>query len=185
MPSPSVELLSIDGQTAGQHIDELSALYREVYAEAPYGWGDEHVALFGQWFDGQRRQDGFTLIEAREHGALVAMGFGVTLLPNTPWWQNLVKPVADGVTQEYPNRTFALVELLVRAPWRRRHIAEYVHDLLLEDRIEQRATLTVLPAAEAAQAAYRKWGWRKVAQKRNPLPGAPVFDVLVRELVKK
>jgi hypothetical protein len=54
----------------------------------------------------------------------------------------------------------------------------------LQDRREERATLTVLPAAEAAQAAYAKWGWRKVAQQRNPLPGSPVFDVMVRMLGK-
>jgi ribosomal protein S18 acetylase RimI-like enzyme len=182
VPPAGVEFLSVDRETAGQHTDELAALYTEVYAEPPYEWDDEHVALFRKWFEGQRRQDGFMLVEARGQGELIAMGFGVTLLPNTPWWQNLTTPIDEAVTQEYPNRTFALVELLVRAPWRRHHIAETIHDQLLTERIEERATLTVLPAAEAAQAAYRKWGWQKVAQKRNPLPGAPVFDVLVKEL---
>jgi ribosomal protein S18 acetylase RimI-like enzyme len=112
----------------------------------------------------------------------VGIGFGVTLLPNTPWWQNLDATVDDDITREYPNRTIAVIELLVRGPWRRRHIAEEIHDRLLGDRVEERATLTVLPAAEAAQAAYRKWGWQRVAQKRNPLPGAPVFDVMVKGL---
>jgi hypothetical protein len=54
--------------------------------------------------------------------------------------------------------------------------------LLLKDRAEERATLTVLPAAAPAQAAYRKWGWHQVAQKRNPLPGSPLFDVLIKQL---
>jgi len=75
-----------------------------------------------------------------------------------------------------------VVELLVRAPWRRRHVAERIHGLLLAGRTEERATLTVLPAAAPALAAYRKWGWRKVAEKRNPLPGAPVFAVMLRDL---
>jgi hypothetical protein len=57
-----------------------------------------------------------------------------------------------------------------------------MHDLLLKDRPEERATLTVLPAAAPAQAAYRKWGWHKMAQKRNPLPGSPLFDLLIRPL---
>jgi len=35
--------------------------------------------------------------------------------------------------------------------------------------------------ADPAQRAYAKWGWRAVAQKRNPLPGSPIFDVLVKE----
>jgi hypothetical protein len=182
MPLAGIEFTSVDGDTAGQHVDELAALYAEVYAEPPYKWGEEHVALFRTWFGGQRHQDGFTLIEAREQGQLVAFGFGVTLLPNTPWWKNLTTPIDETIIQEYLNRTFALVELLVRRPWRRRYIAEVIHGLLLKDRIEERATLTVLPVAEAAQAAYRKWGWRVVAQKRNPLPGAPVFDVLVKGL---
>ncbi len=86
------------------------------------------------------------------------------------------------VTTERPHRTFALVELLVREPWRRQHVAQGMHDLLLKDRSEERATLTVLPVAAPAQAAYRKWDWRKVAQKRNPLPRSPLFDVLVKQL---
>jgi hypothetical protein len=90
--------------------------------------------------------------------------------------------VDETVTHEYPNRTFALVELLVRAPWRRQRIGESIHDHLLGNRVEERATLTVLPAADAAQAAYRKWGWQRVTQKRNPLPGSPVFDVMVKQL---
>jgi hypothetical protein len=177
-----IDFTTVGAEAAASHIHELAALYREVYAEPPYEWGDEHVALFEERFDTQRRQHGFTLIEAREQTALVAMGFGVTLQPNTPWWQNLTTPVDDHLSRERLNRTFALVELLVRAPWRRRHIAKTIHDLLLVHRIEERATLTVLPAAEAAQAAYRKWGWRKVAQKRNPLPAAPLFDVMVKDL---
>jgi hypothetical protein len=47
-----------------------------------------------------------------------------------------------------------------------RKAAPAMHGRLLENRPEERATLTVLPAATPAQAAYRKWGWRKVAQKR-------------------
>ncbi|MPZ81754.1 MAG: GNAT family N-acetyltransferase [Actinophytocola sp.] len=179
---PKVEYASIDGEQAAQHRDELTELYTEVYAEPPYEWGQEHAELFAERFDGQRRQDGFTLVEACDQGQLVGMGFGVTLLPNTPWWQNLTTPVSKTITEEHSNRTFALVELLVRAPWRRQHVAETMHDLLLTDRVEERATLTVLPAAEAAQAAYRKWGWHRAAQKRNPLPGSPAFDVMVRKL---
>lgn len=179
---PKVEFATIGSKQAGRHLDEMTELYAEVYAEPPYEWGQEQAELFAERFRGQRRQDGFTLIEARDQGQLVGMGFGVTLLPNTPWWQNLTTPVSQDVTTEHPNRTFALVELLVRDPWRRHHIAESMHGRLLADRIEERATLTVSPAAEAAQAAYRKWGWHWVAQKRNPLPGSPIFDVMVKQL---
>jgi len=170
------------GEAAGRHVDELSELYAEVYAEPPYRWGSEHAVLFKERFAGQRRQEGFALVEARDGDQLVGIAFGVTLRPTTPWWQGLLTPLPATTTTEYPNRTFALVELLVRTPWRRRHIAQTLHDRLLASRSEERATLTVLPAAAPAQAAYRKWGWERVTQKRNPLPGSPAFDVMIKRL---
>ncbi|HEU0088314.1 MAG TPA: GNAT family N-acetyltransferase [Pseudonocardiaceae bacterium] len=163
-------------------MDELIALYREVYAEPPYEWGVEQSELFSDPFARQRRSAGFSLVEARCGDQLVAYGFGVPLAPTTTWWQRLDTPLPEALTREYPGRTFALVELLVRRPWRRKHVAETLHARLLQERQEERATLLALPAADAAQAAYAKWGWCKVAQKRNPVPGSPVFDVMVKEL---
>ncbi len=182
MPAGHITNQVIDGEEAAGHLGELRALYREDYAEPPYGWGDDHAALFADRFEVQRRQEGFTLAEARDGHELAGFGFGVTLQPSTPWWHNLTTTLPAEVTTERDARTFALVELLIRAPWRRQHLAQDMHDLLLKDRAEERATLTVLPAAAPAQAAYRKWGWRKVAQKRNPLPGSPLFDILVKQL---
>jgi hypothetical protein len=172
----------LDGEQSLAHLDELRDLYLDVYAEPPYGWGAEHADLFAQRFKVQARQEGFALVEARSAGRLVGVAFGVTLQSTTPWWQNVLEPLPAEVTEERPGRTFAVVELLVRRPWRRQHIAETMQDLLLKNRPEERATLTVLPEAVPAHRAYAKWGWRKIAQKRNPLPGSPVFDVMVREL---
>ncbi len=182
MSSAHITLREIDGEQAAAGFGELRALFSEVYTEPPYEWGDEHADLFAERFEGQRRQEGFALTEARDGAELAGFAFGVTLQPTTPWWNNLTTTLPPEVTTERPGRTFALVEMLVRAPWRRQHVAQGLHDLLLHDRPEERATLTVLPAAAPAQAAYRKWGWRRVAQKRNPLPGSPLFDVLVKQL---
>ena len=182
MPAPHSVFRLLDGRQAAVHLDELRALYREVYADPPYEWGDEYAALFAERFQVQHGQPGFALAEARQGTELAGYCFGVTLQPSTPWWQHLLTPVPEDVTTEYPGRTLAVVELLVRPPWRRRHIAQTMHDMLLRDRPEQRATLTVLPAALPAQRAYAKWGWRTVTRKRNPLPGSPVFDVLIKEL---
>ncbi|MFI5064686.1 MAG: GNAT family N-acetyltransferase [Streptosporangiales bacterium] len=182
MPAGHITFQVIDGDQAAAHLDELRALYSEVYAEPPYEWGDDHAALFAERFQVQRRQDGFALVEARDGPELAGAAFGVTLQPSTPWWHNLTTTLPAEITAEQPGRTFALVEMLVRAPWRRQHIAQAMHDLLLANRPEERATLTVLPAAAPAHGAYRKWGWRKLAQKRNPLPGSPLFDVLIRPL---
>lgn len=185
MPAPRIVLRALDGDLAASHLDEYRALYEDVYSEPPYEWGDDHAALFAERFQIQRRQPSFALVEARDGADLAGLAFGVTLEPSTPWWNNLTTQLSAEITTEHPGRTFALVELLVRARWRRQGIAQAMHDLLLKGRPEERATLTVLPAASAAQAAYRKWGWRKVAQKRNPLPGSPLFDVMLRNLAQR
>jgi len=101
------------------------------------------------------------------------------LRPSTSWWRDLTRPLPDEVTAEHPGRTFALIDLLVRASWRRQGIGQTLHDLILASRPEERAVLTVLPAAIPAQSAFHNWGWRKVARTRDPRPGSPVFDVLV------
>jgi hypothetical protein len=181
-PGRDIAFRKLDGEQAAADLSELRALYAEVYAEPPYEWGQEHADLFAERFEVQRRQEGFSLVEARDGTDLAGLAFGVTLRPTTPWWNNLTTTLPPEVTTERPGRTFALVEMLVRAPWRRQHVAQGMHDLLLHDRPEERATLTVLPAAAPAQAAYAKWGWHRVAQKRNPLPGSPLFDVLLKQL---
>jgi ribosomal protein S18 acetylase RimI-like enzyme len=101
------------------------------------------------------------------------------LRPSTSWWRDLTSRLPQDVTAEHPGRTFALTDLLVRAPWRRQGIGRELHDLILAGRGEERATATVLPAATAAQAAFRSWGWRKVGRTHGGEPGSPVRDVLV------
>ena len=164
----------LDGVQAAVPADELQALRAEVCA------GDS--APFADRFRVLRRQPGFVLAEARHGGYLVGYAFGMPLRPSTSWWRQLTTPLPDEVTAEHPGRTFALVELLVRAAWRRQGIAQALYDLILADRPEERATLTVLPAAIPAQSAFQKWGWRKVARTRDDGPGSPVSDVLTTTL---
>ena len=130
----------------------------------------------------RRRQPGFVLAEARHGGYLVAYAAGLPLRPSTSWWKDLTTPLPADVTTEYPGRTFALAELLVRASWRRQGIGRALHDLILDGRPEERATVTVPPEAAAAQAAFTRWGWRRIARTGAPDPGVSVRDVLVTGL---
>ena len=181
MPAPDITFQLLDGRQAAGHVAELQALHAEVYADPPY-LRDDDAAQFASRFLVQRRQPGFVLAEARSGGYLVGYAAGMPLRPSTSWWKDLTTALPDEVTSEHPGRTFALTELLVRASWRRRGIGQTLHDLILSRRREERATLTVLPAAAAAQNAFQSWGWRKVARTRDPRPGAPVSDVLVTTL---
>ncbi|SFS90872.1 Acetyltransferase (GNAT) family protein [Saccharopolyspora flava] len=158
-------------------------MYREVFAEPPYEHGEEHVRLFTDRFEKQSQRPRAGLVIARDSaGEMAGFAFGLPMPPSAPWWTELTTDVDTSVTDEPPGRTFVLIELLVRRPWRGHGLAARLHDLLLEDRTEQRATLTVRPDAEPAQHAYTTWGWRKVTQKRNPLPGSPIYDVLLKDL---
>ena len=154
MAAPGITFQRLDGRQAAGHVDELQAVHREAYGEAKQG------AFAGQlrvW----RRQPGFVLAEARHGDYLVGFAAGMPLRPSTSWWKDLTAPLPAEVTTEHPGRTFALTELLVRAPWRRQGIAGSLHDLILDGRPEERAALAVLPGAIAAQQAFRKWGWSR------------------------
>jgi ribosomal protein S18 acetylase RimI-like enzyme len=164
----------LDGTQAAAHADDLLALHAEVYGDQPDG--------FARRFRVLGRQPGFALAEARHGGYLVGYAFGAPLRPSTSWWRQLTTPLPEEVTTEHPGRTFALVELAVRPSWRRQGIGETLHDLILEDRPEERATLTVPATATPAQQAFRKWGWRKVARTRGDGSGTPVSDVLITKL---
>jgi GNAT superfamily N-acetyltransferase len=184
VPEAGLTFRLLDGVQAAEHAAELQALHAEVYADPPYE-RDGDATLFAGRFRIQRRQPGFVLAEARHGGYLVGYAAGMPLRPSTSWWRDLTGPLPDDVTTEHPGRTFALTELLVRASWRRQGIARALHDLILANRPEERATLTVLPAAAPAQNAFRAWGWRKVARTRDPRPGSPVADVLVTMLQQR
>jgi len=163
----------LDGAQAAKHAAELEALHAEVYA-------DDDAGRFARRFRVQRRQPGFVLVEARSGGYLIGYAAGMPLRPATSWWRGLTAPLPEEITAEHPGRTFALVDLLVRAAWRRQGIARSLHDLVLAGRPEERATVTVRPAATAAEQALRSWGWRRVGRTRDPDdPGSPVSDVLV------
>jgi len=179
--TPDIMFQLLDGVQAAAHAEELRALHAEVYADPPYRRSQDD-ALFADRFRVQRRQPGFVLAEARQGAYLIGYGSGMPLRPSTSWWRDLTTPLPDEVTAEHPGRTFALTELLVRAPWRRQGIAQTLHDLLLANRPEERATLTVLPAATPAQNAFRTWGWRKVARTRDAGPDSPPSDVLLTAL---
>ena len=172
MAEPGITVRLLDGAAAAEYAAEFQELHAQVRAEPPFAHGN--AGRFAERFRVQRRQPGFVLAEARHGGYLVGYASGMPLRPATAWWRHLTAPLPEELTAEHPGRTFALAGLLVRASWRRQGIGRALHDLILDGRPEERATLTVLPAATAAQRAFRNWGWRKVARTRDLRPGATV-----------
>jgi GNAT superfamily N-acetyltransferase len=179
VPPADLTYARLDGRQAAGLCAELHDLHAEVYADPPYLRPDD-AAAFGRGFAVQARQPGFVLAEARHGGYLVGYAAGMPLRPSTSWWRGLTSPLSEEITAEPAGRTFALAELLVRASWRRQGIGRALHDLILAGRPEERATLTVLPAATPAQRAFQAWGWRKVGRTRDG--AASVSDILVTNL---
>jgi GNAT superfamily N-acetyltransferase len=170
----------LDGRQAAARETELIALHDEIFGA---GNADADAdADFARRLRVWRRQPGFLLTEARHGGYPVGYACGMPLRPSTDWWRDLTTPLPATVTAEHAGRTFALTQLLVRASWRRQGMAAELHDLILDGRAEERATVRLPSGAAAAQSAFRNWGWTKVARSRGPGQGAPVFDVLTRPL---
>jgi GNAT superfamily N-acetyltransferase len=125
------------------------------------------------------QRDGFELVVAyADDGGPVGTGLRVRAARDDEVWRGLITSVPDAFTDEDGHRTFAVNEIMVRPEWQRRGVAHAVHAELLSRRPEQRATLLARPDNAPAQAAYARWGWRKVA-KLKPFPDAPVYDALI------
>ncbi|WP_410677126.1 GNAT family N-acetyltransferase [Amycolatopsis sp. cmx-4-68] len=67
---------------------------------------------------------------------------------------------------------------MVLSTWRRRGYAKQLHDALLADRSEERATLLVKPDNVPARTAYLSWGWQLFGQ-LQPFADAPIYDALM------
>jgi ribosomal protein S18 acetylase RimI-like enzyme len=175
MNEPGIAYRLLTGTEAAASEDDLLALDREVYPDADH---QRRARQLKVW----RRQPGFALAEARHGGYLVGYAAGMPLRPSTSWWRDLTTPLPPDLTTEHLGRTFALTELEVRAAWRRQGIGRELHDLILAGRTEERATVTAAPNATAAQAAFRGWGWRKVARTRTEDEPDQLRDVLLTAL---
>jgi GNAT superfamily N-acetyltransferase len=161
----------------------VEVIYKDSYIEAiASGHPFDTVETFMHRFDAYTAGSGFDMVIAYHDGEPAGQTWGWPLQEGASWWAGLSAEPEPGFTREDGHRTFALSEIMVRQADTGRGIAHALHDELLSNRTEQRATLLVEPDNEAAYRAYLHWGWRKVAQLRPGWPDAPIFDVLIRPL---
>lgn len=172
----------MDGVAASQAEEAFALVYAEAFAEPPYYKTPKDVEANFRRFRSQVRKATFRGALARaEDGQPVGIAYGYPLSPNTGWWDRLTTPVTDDLRREDGHRTFGLIELAVRAPWRRLGIGRRLHEAVLAEATEERVLLNARPDVEAAQAAYRSWGYRKVGE-AHPWDGAALHDVMVLDL---
>ncbi|MFI5689187.1 GNAT family N-acetyltransferase [Streptomyces sp. NPDC051636] len=173
----------MDGAAAVQAEDAFRLIYAEAFAEPPYNESEDDVAAAFRRFPVQARNRAFRATLARcEDGEPVGMAYGHPLRPDTGWWDELTEPVPEDMRREDGHRTFGLMELAVRGPWRGQGIARRLHETLLDGIGAERVLLNVHPGSRAASAAYRAWGYRKVGEARPWGESADLHDVMLLEL---
>ena len=121
------------------------------------------------------------MITGRLTSELIGYALGYTLPEGSGWWRGFQGDVDPALLSESGHRTFAVNELMVRPAQRRRGYARALHDSLLHNQPETRATLLVRPDNTPARTAYRSWGWYELG-KLQPFDDAPVFEAMVLEL---
>ncbi|GES31215.1 GNAT family N-acetyltransferase [Streptomyces angustmyceticus] len=172
----------LDGPAAARSESAIRLVYAEVFAEAPYEEGLEAVEATFRRFRSQARKSTFRAALARTAGGEpVGIAYGYPLSAATGWWDHLVIPASADLRREDGQRTFGLMEFAVRRRWRRHGVGQRLHEALLAGGNEERVLLNALPEAEAAQSAYRSWGYRKVGEAR-PWEGAALHDVMLLQI---
>ncbi|MFG2880711.1 GNAT family N-acetyltransferase [Streptomyces sp. NPDC048337] len=180
--SVQISIDQLDGAAAAVAEDSFRLVYAEAFAEPPYDETEADVSAAFRRFRSQTRKITFLgVLATTEDAQPVGMAYGYHLGPQTGWWGQLKEPVSEDMRREDGRRTFGLMELAVRAAWRRRGVARRLHEALLTTVDAERILLNVRPDSKAAVAAYRAWGYRKVGE-ALPWPGAPLHDVMVLTL---
>ena len=153
------------------HVDARAALLEQPFYSAERFW---------ERFENYVKDPSFHMVTGRLGGILVGYAFGSTLPSETAWWSGIQGVSDPDLTRETGRRTFAFRELLVRKPNQRKGYAHQLHDSLLADRPEERATLLVR-SDNSARDLYLRWGWSLVGH-LQPYPDSPRFEAMIKEL---
>ncbi|MFD5144374.1 GNAT family N-acetyltransferase [Streptomyces sp. NPDC058401] len=177
----AITTVLLDGPAALRAADAFGLVYAEAFAEPPYGETENQAAAAQGQFPALTRRPAFRAALARTaRGEPVGMAYGWPLPPEAVWWDELTEqPVPAALRREDGRRTFGLIELAVRGPWRGQGVARGLHTALLDGITTERVLLNVHPEAGAAAAAYRSWGYRKIGEARPRGADADLHDVML------
>jgi GNAT superfamily N-acetyltransferase len=161
--------------------DKLLAVYAEVYqreaAADPFFSIDSYTQRLHAHATAPRWGCAFGDIDGEPVG--YAYGFARTA---SYAWNGLLTLVPTDQLTETDTRTFALCEVMVRAPWRGKGIARTLHDELMSHRAEERSHLLVEQEHPKVRALYERWGYRWMGV-MQPYPDAPRYDSMILPLI--
>ena len=168
---------------AAELLDDICALYEAAFSRPPFHWTSGHSEQHRQRLEQLLDNPTFSLATAHAGGGTVGFAYGVALRSDTRWWQGFTEPLPAELTEEWPGRTFALIDMAVAVGRRRQGVGRGLLELLLGSRCEQRATLSVQPAAADTRAFYGRLGWQRIGRVAGaPGESSPWYDVYVLPL---
>lgn len=174
----AIQQLSAEDMRAAR--TPLLSLYADCYRDLI---ADPFFAPERHWerLEGYASRPGFALVVGHAGADMIGCALGFTLPAGTGWWKGLRTEVDPDDIVEDGTRTFAFNELMVAPSHTNRGYGRALHDALLADRSEQRATLLVRPDNIPARPAYVSWGWHKLGE-IQPFDDAPRYDAMVLDL---
>ncbi|MEV7122169.1 GNAT family N-acetyltransferase [Kitasatospora griseola] len=180
---PESEILTVGYYTA----DDLPAIesllvstYAEVYAAEAQSDPFFSVERFTDRLRAHARQPRWGCALGEVSGAPVGYAYGFARTSEYQWG-GLLTAVPPADLTESDTRTFALCEVMVRAPWRGTGTARALHEELLDHRIEERSHLLVEEDHPRVRAVYERWGYRWMGT-MQPYPDSPRYHSMVRAL---
>lgn len=182
MTSNDVEIRHYTSDHAAELRETLMDVYREVYADSIADDPFNGVARFGRGLDGWSSRPGWTCTVAYDGDQVVGYAYGAPLPEGAAWWRGLLTPVEEHVVRETGTRTYAISELMVRVPWRKTGVSHRLHDELLDNRKEGRATLLVRSSHPKVKTLYESWGWNTLGELIPRIESAPKFDAMLLKL---
>lgn len=144
---------------------QICELYDVVFSSQPFVWNPRDSREHSDTLDRLMAQDTFEVTVAFDNSNVVGFAYGHRLPVNHGWWSGFSEALPADFTREWEGRTFTLDDFAVTAGLRGAGIGRKLHDLLLGQRPEERAVLSVQPTAEETQCIYQHMGWSKVGRK--------------------
>ncbi|MEV4438078.1 GNAT family N-acetyltransferase [Streptomyces sp. NPDC049577] len=156
----------------------LLDVHDECYAHSddPFDSRDTFAGYLDRWSG----RTGWVCVIGYDDQEPAGYAYGAPLPADTRWWAP-VDSLNQAFTREDGRRTFAVSEIMVRPRWRGTGTARRIHDELLANRPEQRATLLVETSQPRVQALYETWGYKPVGQTPQD-QDTPALTAMVRPL---
>lgn len=160
---------------------QLLEVYAEVYADEAATDPFFSLPRFAHRLDGHAVHPLWSCAVGEIGGEAVGYAYG---RPDsqTEWREMTTVETPEVYEYGAGGAMFGLCEIMVRRPWRGAGVARTIHDDLMRERPEPRASLLVERDHPRVRTTYERWGYRAVATSR-PFPDSPLYDAMVLDLM--